>query len=103
MMCEATATNVWMRLWRARAELLVRATLEATTSSSGLLSTSGPLDFIGSYNLAYNPSMHENVAHILEGESFIFLLCFQVTKNASTGRSERITHECSRILSSRKA
>jgi hypothetical protein len=40
------------------------------------LSTSGLLDLAGSYHLAYNPSMHEMVAHNLEGESFIFLPCF---------------------------
>jgi hypothetical protein len=35
-------------LWRIRPELLVRATFEATISSSGLPSTSGLLDLVGS-------------------------------------------------------
>jgi hypothetical protein len=43
------------------------STIEATTSSFGLLSASGLLDLVGSYNLAY-PSTHENVLRFLEGE-----------------------------------
>jgi hypothetical protein len=59
--------------------VLLRATLEHPKPPRrhlGLISTSGLLDLAGSYNLAYNPPMHEMVAHNPEDESFIFLLCF---------------------------
>jgi len=76
---EDVGVSVANLCWRTRPELLMRATLEHPKPPRRhleVLSTSGLLDLAGSYNLAYNPSMHEMVAHKLEGESFIFLLCF---------------------------
>jgi hypothetical protein len=66
-------------LLESSAEVLLRATLEHPKPPRrhlGLISTSGLLDLAGSYNLAYNPPMHEMVAHNPEDESFIFLHCF---------------------------